>query len=193
MIILFLKNKLNNKNYYVLDFTGFHGILDNKVRLWISIYKKYGRKTANKIMGVTYLCPNDFLLFLKNYKKNKKYILKNSFGGARKSLKITKDKNEIIYQFEKNIEANFNPITCVDSVCHSKVKYNIIQEFIDDIYLINGHKIGLRMFLVITYVNGLMNAYIFKDGYCYYSINKYNNESTNINNNVLVLCLKQKN
>ena len=136
-------------------------------------------------MGVTYLCPNDFVLFLTNYKKNKKYILKNSFGGARKSLKITKNKDEIIDQFEKNIESNFNPITCVDSVCHSKVKYNIVQEFIDDIYLIKGHKIGLRMFLVITCINGLMNAFIFKDGYCYYSINKYNNESTNINNNVV--------
>ena len=181
----FLKDKLNNKNYFILDFTGFHGILDNKVRLWISIYKKYGRDIANEIMGITYLCPNDFILFLTNYKNNKKYILKNSFGGARKSLKITKNKDEIIDQFEKNIEVNFNPITCVDSVCHNQVKYNIVQEFIDDIYLIKGHKIGLRMFLVITCINNFMNAYIFKDGYCYYSINKYDNNSININNNVV--------
>jgi hypothetical protein len=175
---------------YIFDYTGFHGILDNKVRLWISIKNKYGRDIANDIMGKTYLIPNDNELFINEYTSNKKYILKNSFGGARSGLKITTDQVEILYHFNSNKEHHFDPEKCRDATCHSKVKYNIIQDYIEPTFLIKGHKVGLRMYLIIINNNESYNGYIYKDGILYYSTEKYNKDTTDLSNNVVGVATK---
>ena len=131
-----------NKNY-IFDFTGFHGIIDNKVRIWVKLMEKYDRAVANEIMGTTYLIPNDKQLFMNNYVNGGKYILKNSYGGARSALKITNEKEEILHYFDTTSQ---NPANCEDAVCHSKVKYNIVQKYIEPTFLMKGLKFGLRMF-----------------------------------------------
>ena len=178
---------------YIFDYTGFHGILDNKVRLWISIKNKYGRDIANDIMGKTYLIPNDNELFINEYINNKKYILKNSFGGARSGLKITTDQAEILYHFNSNKEHRFDPEKCRDATCHSKVKYNIIQDYIEPTFLIKGHKVGLRMYLIIINNNESYNGYIYKDGILYYSTEKYNKNTTDLSNNVVGVATEMDN
>ena len=66
----FLKKNIIKKNInYIFDFTGYHGVFDNKVRLWIKLKDKYRRNTANQIMGTTHLIPNDKELFFKKYKE----------------------------------------------------------------------------------------------------------------------------
>jgi hypothetical protein len=170
------KNIINQNNNYIFDFTGFHAIIDDKVRLWIKLKDSYGRNIANTVMPKTYLIPNDKDIFLQDYQYNKKYILKNSFGGARSALTITKSKDDILQYFN----TNYNAYKCEDPVCHSSIKYNIIQEFIEPTFLINGHKFGVRMYIVITKTKKLL----WKDGMCYYSKEKYNN-SINIDNNVV--------
>ena len=181
----FKKNIIKENEKYILDFIGFHGIIDNKVNLWISLYKKYSRNIADEIMGETYLIPNDKKLFEKEYNKNNKYILKNSFGGARSGLSVSNDLKEILKYFDENKLNNFNPIMCEDAVCHSKVKYNIVQKFIEPSFLYKGFKMGLRLFLVITKEKNDLKSYLFKDGGCYYSQKKYNKSSTNLDNNVV--------
>ena len=74
--------------------------------------------------------------------------------------------------------------SCEDPVCHSSVKYNIIQEFIEPSFLINGHKFGVRMYIVIIQNNNITRKLLWKDGMCYYSKEKYN-DSINIDNNVV--------
>ena len=181
----YLKNYyFNQSNNYILDFTGFHGFIDNKVNLWIDIKNKYGRLKADEVMCKTYLCPNDYELFLNEF-DNKKYILKNSFGGARSALKITNSKDEIIQYFEDNKKINFNPELCKDSVCHSKVKYNIVQRFMEPGLLIDNRKVGFRLYLVIFSHNKNLKAYLYKNGVCYYSKNEYNQNNTELNNNVV--------
>ena len=180
----FLKNNFikPDKNY-IFDFTGYHGIIDDKVRMWIKLKEEYGRELANYVMPKTYLIPNDYQIFLNDYdnnKLNKKYMLKNSFGGGRGSIKITKSKEEIISIFENNQANNYDPYLCDDAKCHSFVKYNIIQEFIKPTFLINGHKVGLRLYLVITKDKKLL----WKNGVCYYSSKKYVDDE-NIENNVV--------
>tara|TARA_B100000963_G_scaffold325011_1_gene310935 strand:- start:667 stop:1947 length:1281 start_codon:yes stop_codon:yes gene_type:complete len=180
---LYLNNEIINKDdNYIFDFSGFHGIIDNKVRIWVKLMETFSRKTANEIMGTTYLIPNDKQLFLNNYIIGKKYILKNSFGGARSALKITNDREEIINYFN-NI--NENPSSCEDAVCHSKVKYNIVQDYIEPTFLMKGLKFGLRMFLIITNNKNSYNGYVYSDGYCYYSVNKYKKDSTELEENVV--------
>jgi hypothetical protein len=60
------------------------------------------------------------------------------------------------------------------------VKYNIIQEFIKPTFLINGHKVGLRLYLVILKDKILL----WKNGVCYYSSKKYVDDDE-IENNVV--------
>jgi hypothetical protein len=138
-------------------------------------------------MPKTYLIPNDYDIFINEYSDNKKYMFKNSFGGARSAIKITRSKNEIINIFEKNKIKNYDPYLCEDASCHSIVEYNIIQEFIKPTFIINGHKIGLRLYLVIIKDNNNNNKYkkfIWKNGVCYYSSKKYVDDD-NIENNVV--------
>jgi hypothetical protein len=182
----YLNNKYMKENInYILDFTGFHGYIDNKVNLWVEIKNKYGRNTANKIMCKTYLIPNDYQLFTEEYNKNNKYVLKNSFGGARSGLKITDSLQEIEKYFFINKEMRFNPEMCKDSVCHSKVKYNIVQKFIEPGLLIDNRKVGFRMYLVIFSQGTNLSSYLYNDGVCYYSKNKYNKKGSKLNDNVV--------
>jgi hypothetical protein len=179
----YLRNTIIIKNEnYIFDFTGFHGIIDNKVRIWIKLMNKYGRKTANNIMGITYLIPNDKHLFINNYVNGNKYILKNSYGGGRGSLKITNNKEEILHYFNS---IHNDPTKCEDAVCHGEVKYNIVQNYIEPTFLVNDLKFGLRMFLIIICNGDSYDTHVYKDGYCYYSIDKYNKNSVDLNSNVV--------
>lgn len=184
--LIFIQNNfINNQTNFIFDFIDYHGYLDNKVYLWNEIKNIYGRELANQVMGITYLIPNDIDLFNNNYKSGKKFILKNSFGGARSSLKITNDYKDIIKYFNRNKNLNFDPCRCKDSVCHSKVKFNIVQEFINPGLLIQNRKIGFRLYLVIFSINSQLYGLLYKDGYCNYSEDNYNENSINLNNNVL--------
>ena len=181
----FKKNIIKDNELYILDFIGFHGIIDNKVKLWISLYKKYSREIANEIMSETFLIPNDKELFKKEYNKNNKYILKNSFGGARSALLISNDLKEILKYFDESELNKINPIECKDAVCHSKVKYNIVQKFIEPDFLYKGFKMGIRLYLVIIKERNDLKSLLFKDGGCYYSEKKYNKSSTKLDDNVV--------
>lgn len=187
----FLRNRaIRSDRNYIFDFVGYHGIIDDKVRMWIRLKDYYDRKTADTIMAKTYLIPNDYNLFLKEYDKNKKYVLKNSFGGARSALKITTKKNEILNQFEMNRLKKYNPIYCDDAVCHSKVKYNILQEYIEPSFFIKGHKFGFRMFLVLMDYKNIKKALLWKDAISYYSNKEYIND-TNMDYSVVGSILKE--
>lgn len=185
-------NYLKNDKNYILDFTGFHGHIDNKVKLWISIKNKYGRDKADEIMCRTYLCPNDHDIFKLNFNKNKKYVLKNSFGGARSALTITDSFEEIQEHFNKNKSLNFNPEKCEDAVCHSSVKYNIVQDFMEPGLLIKNRKSGIRFFLIILAKDNKLSGYLYKNGICFYSKNDYN-KTNNLDNNVVGLNKLMKN
>jgi len=178
------KNFIKQNNNYIFDFVGYHGILDDKVRLWIKLKEVYGRDLANTITPKTYLIPTDYEIFMKEYQEDKKYILKNSFGGARSSIKITRSKKEILDIFNKNKLNDFNPYSCEDAVCYSNVKYNIIQEFIQPTFLLNGYKIGIRLYVVLINCDNNTKRLIWKDGMCYYSKKKYVDDE-NMDNNVV--------
>jgi hypothetical protein len=193
----FLKTKIiKHDTNYIFDFTGYHGIIDEKVRLWIKLKEHYGRELADKVMPKTYLIPNDYDVFKDNYDLNKKYILKNSFGGARSALKITIQKDEILSYFEENKSKQYDPYLCIDAACHSKVKYNIIQEYIEPTFLLHNHKFGLRLYFVLidnpnSKHNGL-RPLLWNNGLCYYSNKEYQNaKDVDIDKNVVGSILKE--
>ena len=178
----FKQNYLNHTENFILDFNGWHGVLDNKVRLWINLKNSYTRDIANKFMCKSYLLPGDKELFMRDYRNNNKYILKNSFGGARSALKITKSYDEILEHFN---DLSIDSSNCIDAVEHSKRKYNIVQVFNEPEFMIKGRKVGLRLFLVIIIKDGVLKGYIYKDGSTFYSIKKYNKNETGIDSNVV--------
>jgi hypothetical protein len=177
---------IDPKKNYIFDFVGYHGIIDDKVRMWIKLKEMYGRNIANTVMPKTYLMPNDYDLFINEFGKPcKKYIVKNSFGGARGSLQITKSKDEILTYFSENKLKNYDPYLAKDAFSHSAVKYNIVQEFMNPTFLINGYKIGLRLYVVpMQLPDGTIKKLLWKNGSCYYSSEKYI-DNENIDNNVV--------
>jgi hypothetical protein len=190
------KRIIKHDTNYIFDFTGYHGIIDEKVRLWIKLKDYYNRELANKVMPKTYLIPNDHNIFIEDYSSGKKYILKNSFGGARSALKITVDKDEILSYFDENKSKNYDPYLCIDAACHSKVKYNIIQEFIEPTFLLHNHKFGLRLyFVLIENPNSKykeLKPLLWNNGLCYYSNKEYHNsKDIDIDKNVVGSILKE--
>ena len=104
-INFFYENYVNKNKNNIFEFTSFHGILDNKVRLWTQLIKNYGRKISSTIMPITYLIPDDEKIFYKDYyyKNNgNKFILKNSYMGGKSGIKISNSYQEIIGIFNKN-------------------------------------------------------------------------------------------
>jgi len=210
------KTFIKNNENYIFDFAGYHGIIDDKVRLWIKLKETYNRELANTVMPTTYLMPNDYDIFMNEYDENKKYILKNSFGGARSALKITISKDEILSYFEENKSKKYDPYQSIDAASHSKVKYNIIQEYIEPTFLLHNHKFALRLYLIVvndteneSNSNGVLcklktplpeqalqgsavKFILWNNGLCYYSEKEYqNSKNIDLDKNVVGSILKE--
>ena len=179
--INFLYEKYINKNKNnIFEFTSFHGILDNKVRLWAQLIKKYGRKISSTVMPITYLIPDDEKIFYNDYyyKNNgNKFILKNSYLGGKSGIKISNSYQEIIGIFNEN--KNNSIYSCDDNVCLGNRNFNLVQPYLDNPFLINGYKFNFRFYLVIFWKDNKLTAGIFKDFYLSYATNKFNINSNN--------------
>lgn len=179
-INFFYKKYIDNNKNNIFEFTSYHGILDNKVRLWIQLVNKYGRNIASNVMPNTYLIPDDKKIFYQDYlhkKKNSKFVLKNSFMGGKSGIKITNSYQEIIDIFNKY--ENSSIYSCEDNVCLGNRDFNLVQPYLDNPFLINGYKFNFRFYLVIFWKNNKMTAGVFKEFYLSYATNKFNKESNN--------------
>lgn len=105
------------------------------------------------------------------------YILKNDDDIMRLS-KYMKQKNAPVI-FKKNIqqqkgchiETDLNNIIIDD--------YVIAQELLRNPYTIDGRKINIRVYLLITFTpTGKMNVYMYNDGFLYYTRSKYDEGDT---------------
>ena len=68
---------------------------------------------------------------------------------------------------------------------HSRKKTCIVQKYIDNPLLINKRKFDMRMFLMVTSVNGVVKAYYYKDGYLRTSCKEFS--VTNLSNRMIHL------
>ncbi len=195
-------NSKNNQNNYIFEFTCFHGVLDNKIRLWRQLVKTYGRKVASQVMPESYLIPDDYELFKNKYgngngngnsnsnsnsihKKKIKFILKNAHKGGKSGLKVTNSTQYILDCFQKTLKDTGNSLQqCPDTVCLGKIPYNVIQPYLEKPFLIYNYKFNFRFFLTIFWKDNVLTAGIYRDFYLSYSNNKYQSESTNFNDNI---------
>ena len=139
--------------------------ITSKNNLWRIIYLKYGLREAIKIMPETYILnnKNELNRLVKNHKQNKLYILKKNIQ-RQQGLKITNNINDIL-----NGKNN---------------GYVIAQDLLQNPYLINNRKINLRIYLLIVCKNNKIEAYAHKNGFVYYTADKFIKNSLDFGPNV---------
>lgn len=132
--------------------------LSAKHLIWTNLVKTYGRDIATRLMPTTYLLrdKDDMILFKKEYNKDKIYILKKNIQ-RQKGLKITSNKNEIMNG--------------------KKDGYIVVQELLQDPYIINGRKINMRFYLLVIHQDKEVDSYVYNDGFMYYTRDKFKKNS----------------
>ena len=162
------KISINNKdkNKYIFGVNGCDTIV-SKNKIWESLVNCYGRKDASILMPESYVLddPNEMEIFRKNFNpsQNEIYILKKNVQ-RKEGLKLTKDYFEILDGYKDD--------------------YKVAQKYIRNLYLINGRKINLRVYLLIIIKNNKTYFYLCKIGKCIYTNKKYNDNDLDFESNI---------
>jgi hypothetical protein len=132
--------------------------------LWKNLVEYYGIENASKMMPKSYVLNSneDMNRFEKEYDNKKLYIMKKNLQ-RQEGLKITKNKEEIL-NGKKN-------------------KFILVQELLQNPYLIDGRKINLRIYILVLCLDKRMNVFVYNNGFMYYTSEKYveNSENNDVN------------
>jgi hypothetical protein len=144
-----LKNNIygNAVRVFMLNNTDF---MVSKIALWKFLKDRYGDKIASTMIPKSVDLTNKAELdeFVKSYDKNKLFITKNN------------------NQRQEGLEIH----STLDSILKSSSKYILVQELLQNPYLISGRKINLRVYcLIIKDTNQNTNIQIYQDGFMYYT------------------------
>jgi tubulin polyglutamylase TTLL1 len=157
-----ISNVQSDKKYFIIKNADW---LSSKDKLWISLVKMYGTEKAKEICPPTYILYDDadMKLFKKEYDKNKIYIMKKNIQ-RQQGLQIVKNYDTIL--------------------SGSKDGYVVVQELLQNPYLISGRKINLRIYLLITCKKNIIASYIHDDGFMYYTPELFVPNSMETNHNI---------
>lgn len=146
-----LMEKTKNNYYYIINYID---LLVGKDFLWNTLFKYY-KNNATKLSPRSYI-PNDKISIdrlKKDYKNGKLYIAKKNVQ-RQEGIVITNKKDklfELIY--DKEIA--------------------IVQELLHNPMTIDGHKINLRVYVLISIFKNTFNVYVYNDGFLYYTPKKF--------------------
>ena len=125
-------------------------LIGSKYYLWKTLHEFYGNY-ASQITPQTYLLPIDYDKYAKEYKEGDKVIFKSNEhkqAGLLISNKLSK-------------------LNDIDK------KYVVIQKFLNNSFKFNGHKINIRLYLIVQHDKNNTMGYMSDDGIVSYALNKY--------------------
>lgn len=154
------KLKVFNKTQQIFAIDGCDRIV-SKYYLWKNLTSRFGsnysqfvpKTYGNNIKGIAKL--------LTNHKSGDKYIAKKDVQAQTGLLII-------------------NNISELKQVIIDR-KYLVIQELLNNPFLVNSRKINIRVYFLIVCKNGKIDAYIHSNGFMYYTPNKFNYDSNDKN------------
>ena len=162
------KNKIQSNKYgdgvriFMLNNTDH---MVSKLALWKYLKHKYLSDIASSMLPYTWDLTDvaDIEIFKTQYDKNKIYITKNN-NQRQEGIKIH---------------------TSLDSILNSKNQYLLVQELLQDPYLVSGRKINLRVYVLVikdNYSNIKLNVY--KDGFMYYTAELFEPSNPSFKKNI---------
>ena len=139
--------------------------LVGKTSLWNTLERKYGRDKAKELLPETFVLSNDkhIELFKEQYVENELYILKAK-RQRKEGIKLTRDINEILEAKEKN--------------------FTLVQDYKKDLLLINNRKLNIRMYLLLTLKDNVLEAHINKHATCIYCNKDYDDSTNDFESNI---------
>lgn len=138
--------------------------LSNKNYLWSCLVKSYGTDGAQQFMPNTYVLhkPEDLTRLQNEHKNGKLYIMKKNIQ-RQQGLLITKD---------------------IQQILRNRKQFVVVQELLQNPYLISKRKINLRIYLLLTCRNQNITAYYHPNGFMYYTKIPFTKGSTDMDPNV---------
>jgi hypothetical protein len=153
---------INNAKYFIIS--GADEMVA-KEWLWTHVVHHYGLNIALTMMPNSYVLynPIERLRFNADYNDSKIYIMKKNIQ-RQEGLKITKDKNEILNGHTQG--------------------YVLVQELLQDPYIINGRKTNMRFYVLVVCDKGALKVYVHKDGFMYYTKELFAKYTTDTDTNI---------
>lgn len=152
----------NDQRFFIINNADF---LIGKDYLWKYLTIYHGIDKAKTLMPMTYLLydNNDIENFKKEFNNNDLYILKKNIQ-RQEGLKISNSLNEIL-------DAN-------------KEGYVIVQNLLQNPYLIGGRKINLRFYILVICKQQNMDVYVYNNGFMYYTKDLFKKNSKDFGPNI---------
>ena len=152
------------KPLYIFGINGCDKMV-SKNNIWSVLKKYYGLEGASDVMPVSYVLDdqNDMIQFKNDYRDDQIYILKKNVQ-RKEGLKLTKDYKEILNA--------------------SGDEYKVVQKYIRDLYLINGYKVNLRIYLLAVIRGDDKQFYISDLGKCIYTKKPYKDDDFDFESNI---------
>lgn len=146
-----LMDKTKNNYYYIINDID---LLVGKDFLWDRL-SRYYKNDVTKMSPISYVPRDSFSLerLKKDYKNGKLYIAKKNVQ-RQEGIQIINDRDELFKLMGDREVA-------------------IIQELLQDPMTINGHKINLRVYILIVIYKDICNVYVYNDGFMYYTPKKF--------------------
>jgi hypothetical protein len=162
------KDYTNPKNVFIIDGADEFSAKNN---LWTHILNYYGYEKAKELSPNTFILNNkdDLIRLEKEHNINNIYIMKKNIQ-RQEGLLITRD----IELIKKSQE------------------YAVAQILLQNPYLINGLKINLRVYILVTCHKDTTNIYVFNNGFMYYTKQPFVKNSMETDNNITTGYVERK-
>jgi hypothetical protein len=142
--------KTENGKYFIID--GADEITAKNL-LWTNLVLHHGIEKAKMLSPESFIFSHkpDIERLKRNYKDGKIYIMKKNIQ-RQQGLLITND---------------------LDKILNHHNGYVIVQELLQDPYMIKGRKINLRIYVLVICQKTNMDVYVYNDGFMYYTPEKF--------------------